>query len=85
MQNLTTYLFPPMVFQFQKRQLQRLLIKPQYSKIQYFSCHVNKIIKYLKHFPSFGIPKVIPDNEIINLIKFSLNCEWHKQLFVQGL
>ena len=72
MENLISHFFPPKLLQRQKRYIRRGLYKPQDTKILYFICFIYNMVEYLEKFPPFGEGQRLPDNEIINLVEFSL-------------
>ena len=69
-----SHLFPTKLLRHQKRYLNHGFFKPQDSKISKFIVCVNHMIKYLKHFPTFGTYQGLPEYEIANLVEFPPPC-----------
>ena len=42
------------------------------------------MVEYLKKFPPFREVKRLPDDDILELVEFSLPEEWQKELIIQG-
>ena len=81
MQGQTGNFFSLKLLQHQKRYPCWVLFNPQVMKVhlpyvQYFN--------YPEHLTQFGTSQLIPDNEIIKLVDFTLPCNWHKKILVQG-
>ena len=83
MKYLISHFFPPKALQRQKRYLRRELYKPCDTKIRYFIYRINKMIKYLKTFPPFEEGQRLPEDDILELVEFSLLNEWQKELIIQ--
>ena len=83
MKDLITHLFPPKVFRRHKRYLQRRLYKTWNTKNRYFICHIDEMVEYLEKFRPFGAGKRLLDDNVIELVEFSLPKEWQKQLIIQ--
>ena len=84
MKDLISHLFPPKALQHQKWYLRNELHKPRDTKIRYFICRIDKIVKYLKKFSPFGVGQRLPDDNIHEMVEFSLPKEWQKELIIQG-
>ena len=84
MEDLITDLFPPNALQRQKRYLRRGVYKTHKTKIWEFICRIEKMVDYLKKFPSFGIGQGLLDDEILQLVEFLLPGEWQKELIIKG-
>ena len=54
------------------------------TKIRDFICCIDEIIKYLENLPPFRARQCLPEEEIIELVEFSLIKEWQKNLTIQG-
>ena len=52
--------------------------------MRYFICPIDKMIKYLEKFPPSRVGKRPTEDEILELIEFSLPEEWQKELIIQG-
>ena len=42
------------------------------------------MVEYLNNFPPFGTVKRLPEDDILELVEFSLPKEWKKELIIQG-
>ena len=78
-----THLLDTISLKNHRRYLQWGLFNTQDSKIHEFICWVNDIVKYLYHFPLLGMDQVLPDDKIIEIVKFELPWECQKQILVQ--
>ena len=75
---------PPKALQCQKRCLSRGLYKPPNTNIRYFIFTIDKMVEYLENFSPFGSGQRLPEDEILELVEFSLPKEWQKELIIQG-
>ena len=82
MKDFIACLFPPKVLQHQTRYLLRGLYKPRNINISEFIFQINKMVDYLKKFPPFGASQHLLDDDILELVKFSLPREWQKELII---
>ena len=60
------------------------MYNPHDTKIRYFICRIDELVKYLDNFPPFGAGQHLPEEEILELVEFSLPKEWQKELIIQG-
>ena len=84
MKDLISHLFPPKALQRQKRYLRRGLHRTCDTKIRDFIYCIDEMVECLKKFPPFREVKRLPDDEILELVEFSLPEEWQKELIIQG-
>ena len=84
MKDLISHIFPPKALQRQKRYLRRGVYKSCDTNIRYFICHIDKMVNYLGKFPPFGAVQSLSEDEILDLVEFSLSNEWQKELIIQG-
>ena len=42
------------------------------------------MVEYLKKIPPFGAGQRLPEDDILDLVEFSLLKEWQKKLIIQG-
>ena len=84
MKDLIYHIFPTKAIQIQKRYLRRELYKPCGTNIRYFIYHICDMVEYLKKFPPFGAGQLLPEDDILELVEFSLPKECQKELTIQG-
>ena len=68
----------------QKRYMRRALFKPRHLKTREFVARVRELNEYLKMFPLFGNGQELPEDEILEIIEFSLPQDWQRTMLVQG-
>ena len=64
--------------------MHRALFKPHHLQTRNFVARVRKLNDHLKNFPLFGNNQELPEDKILEIIKFSLLQEWQKTMLVQG-
>ena len=84
MKYLISHFSLPKSLQRQKRYLRKGLYKPCNTNIRYFICQIDYMVGYLKKFPPFGAGQRLPEDEILELVYFSLPKKWQKYLIIQG-
>ena len=72
MKDLISHFFPPKVLQHHNIYLRRGVYKPRDTKIHDLICFIDKMVEYLKKFPPFGAGQRLPEDDILELVEFSL-------------
>ena len=83
MKDMISNFFPSKALQHQKRYLQRGLYKPCDTNIRDFICRIEEMVEYFNNLSPFGAGQRLPEDDILELVKFSLPKEWQKELTIQ--
>ena len=76
MKDLISHLFLPRALRRQKRYLRRGMYKPRDTNIQDCICFIYNMVEYLENFPPLWAVQRLPEDEILDLVEFSLSKEW---------
>ena len=72
MKYFITHFLPPKALKRQKIYLWRGLYNPRNTNIWDFIFRIDDMVEYLDNFLTFGIGQGLPENDILNLVEFSL-------------
>ena len=87
LKKVTASVFPVKALQKQKRYMRRFFKKPGIMSIKAYVERVIEINEYLTFFPdpsSTLISTKLPDDELLDLLEFSIPRAWQKQMVLQG-
>ena len=72
MKDLIYHFFPTKAIQSQKRYIRRGIYRRRDTNIRYLICRIDEMVEYLKKSPPFEAGQCLPDNEILDIVDFSL-------------
>ena len=87
LKKVTASVFPVKSLQKQKRYMRRFFKKPGIMSIKAYVERVIEINEYLPSFPdpsSTLVSTKLPDDELLDLLEFSIPRAWQKQMVLQG-
>lgn len=81
---VTQHVFPQKALQYQRRYMRRYMRKPRDIKTREFYSRVQEINAYLNQFPPFGQTQRLDDDDIIEILEYSVPASWQKDMVYQG-
>ena len=84
LRGLAQHVMPQKALSLQKRYMRRFLRKPADMKIREFTARLQEINDYLPKFPPFGENQKLPQDEIRDIVEFSIPDSWRNHATSQG-
>ena len=81
---VTSYTFPTKALQYQRRFMRRYLRKPRDTTIRKFNSRLQELNAYLEQFPLFGNNQKLDDDDLLEVLEFSIPNKWQSQMVLQG-
>ena len=81
---LAVHVFPIRALRLQKQYMRRFLRKPMAMTTREFVTRVQQINDYLEYFPPFADEQKLPEDELLDILEFSIPNSWQAEFIRLG-
>ena len=81
---LVDHVFPRRALHHQKQYMRRFMRKPFDTKSKDFVARVQQLNDYLNMFPPFKNNQMLPEDELLDILEFSIPATWQKEFIRSG-
>jgi hypothetical protein len=84
LKDVTTHVFPQRALVHQRRHMRHKFKKPRDMTTRSFSARLVEINSYLAEFPPFEEGQMLPDEDMVDILEFSVPKAWQENMIIQG-